>query len=129
MQPRVPIIVPIYKVRIDYVSVREDTGKKLVKELTGRDVPVVCDPTLMLTANDWNTIVPSERFYNEKYIFCYFLGNNPEQRDFVKKFATKNRMEDCIFEKKYSNSIVRYSKFLLWTLIMIRLYIKKTLIK
>lgn len=75
--------------RIDFVSVREDTGKKLVKELADRDVPVVCDPTLMFTANDWNKIVPSERFYSEKYIFCYFLGNNPEQRDFVKKYAMK----------------------------------------
>jgi hypothetical protein len=30
-------------------------------------------------------IVPKERFYADKYIFCYFLGNNPEQRDFVRK--------------------------------------------
>lgn len=75
--------------RIDYVSVREDTGKKLVKELADRDVPVVCDPTLMFAADDWNKIAPTERFYNEKYIFCYFLGNNPEQRKFVKKVAAK----------------------------------------
>lgn len=30
--------------RLDYVSVREKTGRRLVKQLTGLDVPVVCDP-------------------------------------------------------------------------------------
>lgn len=75
--------------RIDYVSVREDSGKKLVKNIADRDVPVVCDPTLMFTAKDWDVIAPKERFYNERYIFCYFLGNNPEQREFVKKIAAK----------------------------------------
>lgn len=75
--------------RIDYVSVREESGKKLVKEIANRDVPVVCDPTLMFTARDWNKITSKERFYSEKYIFCYFLGNNPEQRTFVKKIARK----------------------------------------
>lgn len=75
--------------RIDYVSVREDSGKKLVKNIADRDVPVVCDPTLMFTAKDWDVIAPKERFYSEKYIFCYFLGNNPEQREFVKNVAIK----------------------------------------
>ena len=31
------------------ISVREAQGRALVKELTGRDVPVVLDPTLLLT--------------------------------------------------------------------------------
>lgn len=71
--------------RLDYCSVREQSGKKLVKELTNRDVPVVCDPTILFSAEEWADIVPSNRFYNEKYLFCYFLGNNPIQREFVKK--------------------------------------------
>ena len=35
------------------ISVREAQGRALVKELTGRDVPVVLDPTLLLTEKDW----------------------------------------------------------------------------
>lgn len=71
--------------RMDYISVREKSGQKLVKELSGREVPVVCDPTLMFTAEEWSAILPQERFYNEPYLFCYFLGNNPEQREWVKR--------------------------------------------
>ena len=72
--------------RIEFCSVREDSGKKIIKDLTGRDIPVVCDPTILFTAKEWAEITKPERFIKEKYVFCYFLGNNPEQREFVKRF-------------------------------------------
>ena len=75
--------------RIDYVSIREKSGQKLIKELAGRDVPVVCDPTLMFTAEEWSAIVHKEHLYSDKYIFVYFLGNNPEQRELVKRVQKK----------------------------------------
>lgn len=33
--------------RLDFCSVRELSGQKIVKELTGREIPVVCDPTIL----------------------------------------------------------------------------------
>lgn len=74
----------IFLKRLDYISVREISGQKLVKELSNRDVPVVCDPTLMFTAEDWENISTKGRFSEVPYIFVYFLGNNPEHREFVK---------------------------------------------
>lgn len=71
--------------KIDYCSVREISGQKLIKDLIGKDVPVVCDPTILLTTNEWSNEIEPQRFINEKYILCYFLGNNPNHRDFVKK--------------------------------------------
>lgn len=71
--------------RIDYCSVREVSGQKLIKNLTGREVPVVCDPTILFTAEEWDEGISKERFVKEKYLLCYFLGNNPIQREFVKK--------------------------------------------
>ncbi len=71
--------------RLDHCSVREESGKRLIKELSGRDVPVVCDPTILFTADEWAEFIPQSRFVEEKYMFCYFLGNNPEQREFVKR--------------------------------------------
>lgn len=72
--------------RIDYCSVREQSGQRIVKELADRDVPVVCDPTILFTAEDLATITEPERFVSEPYMFCYFLGNNPEQRELVRRF-------------------------------------------
>ncbi|MDR1652195.1 MAG: polysaccharide pyruvyl transferase family protein [Prevotellaceae bacterium] len=75
--------------RLDFCSVREQSGQKQIKELTGRHVPVTCDPVMLLTAKEWNKIAKSEKKTDNKYLFCYFLGNNPEQRDFVKKVKKK----------------------------------------
>ena len=71
--------------RIDYCSVREISGQKLIKNLIGKDVPMVCDPTILFTAEEWGEGISKERFIKEKYLLCYFLGNNPIQREFVKK--------------------------------------------
>ena len=70
--------------KIKYVSVREISGQALVAALAGREVPVVCDPTLLFTAEQWDKMIPYKRIISEPYIFCYFLGNNPDQRQFVK---------------------------------------------
>lgn len=75
--------------RINHLSIRETSGQKLIKDLTGLDVPVVCDPTLLFDSNDWDAVVPKGNFAEGKYIFCYFLGNNPEQRVWAKAFANK----------------------------------------
>ena len=71
--------------RIDHVAVREQVGQKMIKEYAGLDVPVVCDPTLLFTVDDWMCIQKKEPIIKEKYIFCYFLGNNTEDRAFAKR--------------------------------------------
>ena len=76
----------VFLKKLDFCSVRETSGKEIIKKLVGRDVPVVCDPTILFTAQEWNQIISQNRIYNKPYIFCYFLGNNPKQRDLVKKF-------------------------------------------
>lgn len=74
-----------YLNRIQYISVREVAGAKIVKDLTGREVPVVCDPTALLICEDWNRIRSDKKYVDGKYIFCYFLGANPEHRAYAEK--------------------------------------------
>ena len=73
-----------YLNRIDTISVREEKGRAIIKNLIGRDVPVVLDPTLLLTKHEWK-IVPENKIYDFSYIFCYFLGTNPKHREFANK--------------------------------------------
>lgn len=71
------------------ISCREQKGVDIVKSLTNRDAKLVLDPTLLFTAEEWNCLLDSpQRLVKVKYIFCYFLGNNPYQRDFVKKLKS-----------------------------------------
>ena len=71
---------------IDLISVREISGQKIIKDLINRDVPVVLDPTLLLTKKTWDDLMQESDFKlptNEKYIFCYLLGENEKHRQAV----------------------------------------------
>lgn len=68
-----------YISEIPYISIREDDGQRLVKELTGRDIPVVLDPTLLLEQNQWKQIAYSEIRTQEKYALLYFLDETTER--------------------------------------------------
>lgn len=60
---------------VEKISVREESGKKILKALTDANVTVLCDPTLLLAQNEWNKIAIKPKGIPEKYILCYFLGH------------------------------------------------------
>lgn len=60
-----------------YLSVREDSGVRLIKELTGRDAIHLIDPTLMVKRETWkNTLNLQDK--QENYILTYFLDKPSE---------------------------------------------------
>ena len=64
------------------ISVREDRGKEIVEDLTGRkDVEVLIDPTMLLTAEEWDKVSKKPKMLKtDKYILNYFLGELSEER-------------------------------------------------
>ena len=55
-----------------HISIREDSGVKLIKEMTGRDAAHLLDPTLMVDSDTWkNTLGIVDK--NSNYILAYFL--------------------------------------------------------
>lgn len=64
---------------VDYLSCREESGARLISELSGRQSLQVCDPVLLPDAIDWSkfAIAPRSR---RKYILAYFLDNNHGDR-------------------------------------------------
>lgn len=69
------------------ISVRENEGKKIIKDLIDREVPVLVDPTLILKKEEWQKIEMVPEWYNgEKYILTYFIGKPSSIiKDIVKK--------------------------------------------
>lgn len=61
---------------IPYLSVREDTGASIIKELTDRECPVLIDPSMMLGADEWRLISnrPKRVDVSKPYLLTYFLG-------------------------------------------------------
>lgn len=85
--------------RFQYLSTREIAGQKIIEELTGKKVQVVCDPTLLLGAEGWTKLIPDKEILSEPYIFCYFLGRAEEHRKIADKFRRKTglKMVSCPF--------------------------------
>lgn len=69
--------------RFAALSARESSGQEIIRELTGRDVPLVCDPTLLIDAERWSGVAGMSEGVDSPYILCYLMGNNPYQREFV----------------------------------------------
>lgn len=77
--------------RLSSISVREDAGKELVRQLSGRDAMVVLDPTLMLSANNWKAITRSFVPDGERYVLTYFLGKpSATQEECIQRFANEH---------------------------------------
>lgn len=85
-------VIPVFqrKATGDYlnrfykIGVREQQGKNIVDTLSYHTAQVVADPTLLLSRQEWEEEISATPNYkintDEPYIFCYFLGTNPEAR-------------------------------------------------
>lgn len=77
------------------LSVREEVGAEIIKELTGKVASVLVDPTMMLTREQWLYIAKNTSgTLPEKYLLTYFLGGIPgDCKDKIKKIARDNNLE------------------------------------
>lgn len=78
--------------RINALSVREISGARIIKDLVGRNVPVVVDPTLLFSKEEWSEMAGEGRKIENPYIFCFFLGDNPSQREFSIRISKRTKL-------------------------------------
>lgn len=84
-----------YLDRFHTIGVREQKGKEIVDTLSHQTATVVADPTMLLNATEWEeeiyerTSVTDFKVPSEPYIFCYFLGTNPEGRKAAEELKAK----------------------------------------
>lgn len=75
--------------RIQHLSVREKAAVEMVHKYAGARAELVCDPTLLFTAEEWMCIQPARPVVQGDYILCYFLGNNTADRQFARRLREK----------------------------------------
>lgn len=63
-----------------YLSIRENSGVQIIKELTGRNANLILDPTLLVSKEEWISLSEKGKRLNDgkKYVLAYFL-NEPSQ--------------------------------------------------
>lgn len=72
------------------ISVRENSGMRLAREFgIEKNVPVVLDPTLMLSGEQWENLAKKPDYINaEGFVLTYFLGGENQ--------AIKNHIENRV---------------------------------
>ena len=94
----------------DYISVREETGAKKVKNLIGdkKDVSVVLDPTLLLDKKKYEEIT-SARTVQQPYIFFYSVRFNEAALIAAKKLSQELKLP--VYTLMSTNGTPRYLKY------------------
>lgn len=69
----------IYKINLSTysaLSVRENNGRNIIRQLIGRDAKVVLDPTLLLSKEHWEKLAEKAKKTDlpKSYILCYMLA-------------------------------------------------------
>ena len=80
---------------MEFLSVREQAGADIIKNLTGRVAPVLVDPTLMLTKQQWLAVSEKGRKKPANaYLLTYFIGAlSANRKKSLNELATKNKLE------------------------------------
>lgn len=86
------------------ISVREEKGREIIKNLIDVEVPVLLDPTMLLDKEEWKKYEKKPKNLNEntKYILNYFLGSISDEADKeIKRIAKEQKCEIInILDKK-----------------------------
>nr|WP_325302676.1 polysaccharide pyruvyl transferase family protein [uncultured Dysosmobacter sp.] len=81
-----------------HLSVRERQGQAIVAEVTGQTVPVVLDPTLLLTAEQWSAAASRhmvaqggrQALTPQGYILCYCISRPGALAPYIQEFARRS---------------------------------------
>lgn len=89
-----------------YMSCREDDGAEMMAEVLGRGVPRVLDPTLLLSKDQWKSMM-SEPKGNDKFLLIYDLNGGQRMIDYASKIAREKGLKVwCITQ----HADVRYKR-------------------
>ena len=97
-------VVKKYLSHFKAISVREKSSVGLLKDLIKRDVPVVLDPTLLLTAHQWEESLKLDLDDNmcaSPYCLVYFL-NEPSQNALKMIEETREKFKIKAIPYKYA---------------------------
>lgn len=75
-----------------YLCAREKQGADIIKSLTGREVPIVLDPTFLVDCEHWKTIETKPK-YKKDYVLFYNIKPSKSLLAFAQRLADAN---NCI---------------------------------
>lgn len=71
------------------ITVRETEAAKWVEEVSGCKAQVVCDPTMLLTEQEWDQAIPTKQKYSN-YVLVYFKNPGEKSLADAKAYAKQH---------------------------------------
>lgn len=104
--------IDAYKERLSTfskLSLREESGKEIVKNLLDQEAYVHVDPTLLLTQEKWDKLA-NDDVPNEKYIFLFNVLKPKELVNYALKLAEEKGMKIIYLNKnkKFKSPLIKY---------------------
>lgn len=94
--------------KYEFISVRENTGVEIIKELGRKDVVQSLDPTLLMTKEEWEKYADNA-YKNKKYILTYNLHHDPEIDKYAQALSRKYHLP--VYNISYNwHDIIRKGK-------------------
>lgn len=75
-----------------HLSVREVSGREIVREASGREAAVVLDPTLLLTAAEWSALAADPALREKEYILCYGISRSGALEPYIRRLAEETEL-------------------------------------
>lgn len=78
--------------KFEFLSLREDKGVELVKELGRTDAVQCLDPTLLMSMEEWS-LYADDSYKGKEYVLTYNLHHDPEIDKCAKAIASKYHLQ------------------------------------
>lgn len=75
----------------DKLCVRETSGADILEDLIGKKPYVCCDPTLLLTQNEWKRLITNPP-PQKPYILIYYVNSSAKMMEYGEKLASIKNM-------------------------------------
>lgn len=79
--------------QFDAVSVRETSGINLCRDYLGVETQQVLDPTLLLSADDYRSLIATKEYSCKGEVCVYILDMTQEKRRMIDAFCKKNNLQ------------------------------------
>lgn len=104
-------ILKEYVSNFDYISVREETAKKMLSEITDKNVEVNVDPVFLLDEDTWKS-VGIKPDLKKPYILCYVLYRPKWLNEWLKKLHKATGKQIVVvtsdaYRNIYHNKMIR----------------------
>ena len=85
-------IYPLLK-KYKIITVRETSALTLLENMGISNARFVLDPTLMISKEEWHSLIPLHNLVKQEYVLLYQLNRNKQMEEFSKDLAKKHNVK------------------------------------